>query len=78
MKLSCVCLMFTDRKKYPIYIYSDPYLHLPHLSTARPLVKCNETFGWVVVVVVVVVGGKVATNFSVSSRQGFKLEGLSL
>ena len=25
-----------------------PYLHLPHLTTAWPLVRCNETFGWVV------------------------------
>ena len=49
-----------------VTLHTSPYLHLPHLTTARPLVKCNETCGWVVV------GGWVATNFSVSSRQGFK------
>ena len=70
---------------YPKVTYSDPKVthsdptHLPLPPLASPghhqaiiLVKCNETCGWVVV------GGGgggwvVATNFSVSSRQGFKL-----
>ena len=50
-------------------LHTSPYPHLPHLANIRPLGKCIETCGWVVVVVVVVV----ATNFSVSSRLGFKL-----
>ena len=43
---------------------------MPHLTTAWPLVGCNETFGWV--------GGGgggggwVTTNFNVSSWQGLK------
>ena len=49
-------------------LHTSPYPHLSHLAHITPLVKCNETCRWVVVV-----GGKVATNFSVSSRLGFKL-----
>ena len=66
---------------YPRVTYSDPKVtqsdptHLPlppptsHLAKIRPLVKCIETSGWVVGGG----GGWVATNFNVSSRQGFKL-----
>ena len=54
---------FSDPK---VTLHTSPYLHLPHLATIRPLVRSNETSGWVG-------GGKVATNFNVSSRQGFKL-----
>ena len=44
---------------YPKVTYSDPkvtlhtspYLHLPHQAHIRPLLRPNETFGWVVVVV---------------------------
>ena len=50
-----------------VTLHTSPYLHQPHLALIRPLVKCNETSGWVVV----------ATNFNLSSRQDFKLWGLS-
>ena len=69
----------------PKVTYSDPKVtqsdptHLPlppptsHLANIRPLVKCIETSGWVVGG-----GGWVATNFNVSSRQGFKLKAFCL
>ena len=57
--------------RWPIVtLHTSPYLHLPHLASVWPSLKANETCGgwwWVVV----------ATNFNVSSRQGFKLWGLS-
>ena len=37
-----------------VTLHTSPYLHLPHLASVWPLVKCIETSGWVVVVVVVV------------------------
>ena len=54
---------------YPRVTYSDPkmtlytstYLQLPHLASVWPLVRCNETCGWVGG------GGWVTTNFNVSS-----------
>ena len=50
-----------------VTLHTSPYLHLPHLAHFMPLVRSHETSGWVGG------GGKVATNFNVSSRPGFKL-----